>query len=508
MKLPININNLLSGRTVEWERLEFKAGWNSEPVLHSLCAFANDFHNLGGGYIILGVAEENGRPVLPPVGIAEDTLDTIQQEILELGYRMQPHYHPIIAPCQFDGKWLLVLWAAGGQTRPYSAPVSLSKDNKQYAYYIRKGSSTVRARHQDEVELISLAAQVPFDDRMHFTAQTDDLNFGLVRSFLKDIKSDLFTDSATMEPIDLYRRMNIVDGSDEAVRPKNVGLLFFNEMPDRLFPQTQIDIVTFPEGLGGDTFTEKIFKGPIHTMLKEALGYLRSQVIKERVIKHPDRAEADRYYNYPFTALEEALCNAVYHRSYEIREPIEVRILQESITINSFPGPDRSIRDQDLEQHNFISRRYRNRRIGEFLKELEMTEGRGTGIPKMKRAILANGSPEPEFKTDDDRSFFRVEIPIHELFQLDAPPQVTPQVTLQVTPQVINLLSVIDSDMTRQQIQDAIGLTDRSNFRTKYLNPAIESGLVEMTIPDKPNSRSQKYRLTQVGLMKRKELNN
>ena len=63
MKLPININDLLTVRTVEWERLEFKAGWNPKAVLHTMCAFANDFHNLGGGYIIIGVKEDKGRPV-------------------------------------------------------------------------------------------------------------------------------------------------------------------------------------------------------------------------------------------------------------------------------------------------------------------------------------------------------------------------------------------------------------------------------------------------------------
>jgi len=82
MNLPININDLLTARTVEWERLEFKAGWNPEKTLRTMCAFANDFHNLGGGYIILGVAEENGRPVLPPVGLSASRLDAIQKEII------------------------------------------------------------------------------------------------------------------------------------------------------------------------------------------------------------------------------------------------------------------------------------------------------------------------------------------------------------------------------------------------------------------------------------------
>jgi len=58
MALPINIDNLLTGQIVEWERLEFKAGWNPEKILHTICAFSNDINNWGGGYIIVGIKEE------------------------------------------------------------------------------------------------------------------------------------------------------------------------------------------------------------------------------------------------------------------------------------------------------------------------------------------------------------------------------------------------------------------------------------------------------------------
>ena len=87
MKLPIPIDTLLHGKAVEWERLEFKSGWNPLDVLHTLCAFANDFHNLGGGYIVVGVAEDDGRPVLPPSGIETSQLNAIQKEILNLGHK-------------------------------------------------------------------------------------------------------------------------------------------------------------------------------------------------------------------------------------------------------------------------------------------------------------------------------------------------------------------------------------------------------------------------------------
>ena len=57
MALPINIKELLNGQVIEWERLEFKRDWNPVPVIRTLCAFANDINNWGGGYIIIGVEE-------------------------------------------------------------------------------------------------------------------------------------------------------------------------------------------------------------------------------------------------------------------------------------------------------------------------------------------------------------------------------------------------------------------------------------------------------------------
>lgn len=61
---------------------------------------------------------------------------------------MQPHYHPVIAPYGVQQKHILVLWCPGGQTRPYKAPVSLAKGNREFAYFIRKGPATVRAKHE------------------------------------------------------------------------------------------------------------------------------------------------------------------------------------------------------------------------------------------------------------------------------------------------------------------------------------------------------------------------
>lgn len=244
MDLPINIEDILSGKVVEWERLEFKAGWNPEAVLHTLCAFANDFHNLGGGYIIIGIGEKDGRPVLPPDGINAGDVDRIQKEIVGLGFNaIQPYYHPIAVPAEIAGQTVLVLWALGGQTRPYKCKTSLSKECRDYAYYIRKGSVTVKATGPDEKELLSLAATVPFDDRFNQQASLDDLSKDLIKDYLQRVGSDLADQVNSLSIEELGRKMGIVGGPAERPFPLNIGLMMFNEEPWRFFPLMQIDVV-------------------------------------------------------------------------------------------------------------------------------------------------------------------------------------------------------------------------------------------------------------------------
>ena len=82
---------------------------------------------------------------------------------------------------------------------------------------------------------------------------------------------------------------------------------------------------------------------------------------------------------------------------------------------------------------------------------------------------------------------------------LNAVTTAAPQVAPQVTPQVAQLLSVIRGEMSREDLQSSLKLHDRKSFRERYLKPALAAQLIEMTIPDKPNSRLQKYRLTDKG---------
>jgi ATP-dependent DNA helicase RecG len=193
--------------------------------------------------------------------------------------------------------------------------------------------------------------------------------------------------------------------------------MMFSENPSKFFPYTQIDVVTFPNGKLKDpnNFTEVTFKGSVPQMIKETMGYIKSNVLKEHVRKVSGRQEADRFWNYPYDAIEEAVVNSVYHRDFMQHEPIEITIEPSGISILNCPGPDRSIPKEDIERGDMLkSRRYRNRRLGDFLKELDLTEGRSTGVPTIQAKLAENGSPRAFFETTDDRLTFLVTIPVHE----------------------------------------------------------------------------------------------
>ena len=237
MALPINIRELLTGHTVEWERLEFKTGWNPEDIIHSVCAFANDINNWGGGYIVVGIAEQDGRPVLPPQGLPPEQLDKIQKELLNLCHQITPPYFPVAQPVEYQGKMLFIIWVPGGQTRPYKAPLSLGKEHKsQKVYWVRRYASTVQVRTEaDEHRLLELAAKVPFDDRINHQAELADLSPVLIRDFLREIKSNLTLEAETMPFADVCEQMRLVSGPPEYRKPLNMASSCSTSSPSASF---------------------------------------------------------------------------------------------------------------------------------------------------------------------------------------------------------------------------------------------------------------------------------
>lgn len=236
-----------------------------------------------------------------------------------------------------------------------------------------------------------------------------------------------------------------------------------------------------------DALDDVEFSGGLLFLLRETSAFIGRHNTNAWE-KNPDK-RVDRP-SYAARAITEALVNALIHRDYLLRGvEISVDIYDDRMTISSpgsmFQGgvlPDRP----DLEQ---VTSRRRNPVIADLFHRLGLMERRGSGLRRICREteLQANFRPEYMPRFISENGIFTV-----TLMDMN---YLAPQVTPQVTPQVEQLLGVLgEKEMSRTELLEALGLSDRKNLRVKYLNPAIASGLVELTIPDKPNSRLQKYR--------------
>ena len=195
-------------------------------------------------------------------------------------------------------------------------------------------------------------------------------------------------------------------------------------------------------------------------------------------------------------ALREAVINALVHNDYTSEVPPKIEFFADRIEITSFGGlPQGMTIDEFFEGYSFP----RNKELMRVFKDLDLVEHLGSGVPR----ILTSYGREC-FKFTEN--FLRMTFPSLVEPTLHDTPHDTPHDMEQLTDQVKELIRVLENEMTRPEIQKTLDLSDRKHLRLNYLKPALELGVVEMTLPDKLQSKLQKYRLTQLGLALKKKL--
>ena len=558
--LPINITELLEQNRIESNRIEYKQGWNPTAIYHTICAFANDFENLGGGYIVVGVEEENGMAKRPVLGVPEEQLDKIQQQMVGFNNKFVPYYQPQTTVEEVDGKKVLVIRVARGQNRPYTIPIDVTAKQSSPAFYVRSGTSSIVAKGEVLDELRDMASRIPFVERGNPQIKLSDISRIHLKDYLLKVNSrlrevDLSSDTNLM---DVLEQMDLLAGPSENRMIKNVAAMMFCRHQEQFFPVTIARMAIFHEGREKNPNNFKAFpiiKGTVPEMIDKVLETLKANVIQERIIKPKDDARSIRFFNYPYQALEEAVVNAFYHRDYQVYEPVEITIEPHRISILSFSGPDRSISMQSIkEARSLRSRRYRNRRLGDFLNGLNLSEGWATGIPTIQNELEKNGSPYATIETDEGRTFFLIDIPCHPEFlkeeelvsTLSQPVSTLYQAWMQAMDEVqknsstdapervltlcINLVSTLYQPQS-QLLLEAIGywkksesyglilvlltillestsmkgLLEKSKQKSRvrlaqyYVKPLLELELIKMKYPDNPHHQNQQYMLTEIG---------
>jgi predicted HTH transcriptional regulator len=191
-------------------------------------------------------------------------------------------------------------------------------------------------------------------------------------------------------------------------------------------------------------------------------------------------------------ALREAIINVIIHNDYTREIPPKFEIFSDRLEITSYGGLFEGMTQEDFFDGLSLPR---NKELMRVYKDLGMVEQLGSGVPRILQAYNKDC-----FKFSEN--FLRMTFPASKKLSM----QVSTQVTMQVNTQVEELIKIFTGEHTRQDLQDKMKLANRENFRKNYLQSALDEELIELTIPEKPNSSKQKYRLTEKGILMKERL--
>ena len=424
----------------ESRRLEFKEAWpGGDKIARTTAAFANG----AGGRIVFGVRNEP-RAVL---GLSDSDLFRLEEQVINhIVDRCAPAIVPEVFIQNADGASLLVVEIYPGSRKPY---------------HLKKSGPDVVWDDLDLQEF-SVAYQ-----------------------------------RATDRPLDTaaYKKLGLAADARNGTVPTNAAILLAGaESIRRWFPYAKIECARF-KGTTPDVFLDQAtIRGPVFSTVEPTLAFIKRNIALGSTIGEVYRTDT---WEYPLEALREAITNAVIHRDYWIAgSDIKVAIFDGMLEITS-PGalPD-SIAPEALGTGRS---EIRNRVLAPIFKDLGLIESWGTGIQRIRREAKDHGNVRLVFQ--EVGNAFQVQF-VKTNVTAQVTREVTTEVAMEVTTEVsadVRLASVLDGEMSRRQIMVRLGLRNEEHFRKVYLIPALESGLIERTIPDKPRSSKQKYRLTDKG---------
>jgi ATP-dependent DNA helicase RecG len=256
------------------------------------------------------------------------------------------------------------------------------------------------------------------------------------------------------------------------------------------------------------------YKGTVFELVDQAVDFVLSK-INLWVGTRAESVQVPIKYEIPKEVVTEAIVNAVAHRDYTSNGSIQVMLFADRLEIWN-PGSLPVELTLDMLRHAHASFPH-NPLLAEPLYLTKYIERMGTGTGDMIARCEAAGLPSPRFRIDGgcfvltlSRTTAQVTVQVEEtdksliikILQDRAKSAgiTTAQVTAQVGQQIIAVLTtLLTGDKSRAELQEAAGIAHREHFRKHYLELLLTIGWIERTIPDKPQSRLQRYRLTAEG---------
>ncbi len=388
----------------ESEQVEWKKGVaDIDEVVKTLSAFANDLANVGGGYLACGVAEgkdEYGYVVADKVGLTHSELEEIKGEVLT---RCRDLVSPAITPQVFE----VEAKSPSRRILVFVQPTTLKahtftnrKDEK--GCFIRNARETIEAKNGILLELLSLRGEVPPWDLQPVEAATsNDIDLVVLREVLnrikrvpEDAKVDVFLSDT--RPINaLIPPLMVKEPLTGILRPRRFAMLLFGREVQRFILSAVSLYSVYPGVDRSESHSERHeIIGTIFEQATKLRSLLQTQCVTQFDKTNLDRPNSVRY---PEQALIEAMVNVLAHRDYQNPNPVRITAFSDRIEMVSPGGLLRAVPAEGFAQGK-ASSTWRSTALAWFLKELQLAQVEGQGLPTIKRRLRDNENPDPTFE--------------------------------------------------------------------------------------------------------------
>ena len=484
------ISNLIARG--EGPAVEFKRSLTKD-VGRELCAFANS----GGGTILIGVSDTGEI-----VGAADH--NRLKSRVQSTARSAEP---PIELEVESVDR-VLRLIVPPQKRKPYSFGGR---------FFMRIGANSQQMSNTEVEDLFYAVGSLHFDGKpcMDFSME-DDLDEETWARFCDRAKVPV-----AMDRMVALRNLRLLDGED---RMTHAGAWLLARDIRRFTTTAHVSCALFMGTEKVRILDRRDFHCDIPTMIDDAVAWMLTKVNVEFIIEHVRREERPEL---PEEALREAVANAVAHRDYRSTANVQIYVFKDRIEIVSPGGLPAGMTEADLG----VKSMPRNPLLFGMLYRMGVVENIGSGIKRIYELCLEHGVAEPTIDASEhwvtvtfprpagqvepeqtavvDEKRGRVSAaagdrleaePESRLAGTKSAPSNRPHGTQSsLSRHQVEILYNCLSEKAISELMPLTGRSDRTKFRNQVLKPLLESGWLEMTVPDKPRSSKQKYRLTADG---------
>lgn len=472
----LDLANDIINIKAESQGVEVKAAHDGCPkrLYDTLSAFSNQD---GGGIIVFGLDERQGFAV---VGVYD--IQDLQKKVTEQCNQMIPPVRAVFTVADING--VSICSAEIPSVDLSERPCYYSGVGRIKGSYVRVGDADLPMTDYEIYTYEAFRSHVHDDERVVERADLSMLNQKDVEEYVRKMSQER-PGFARLSIEQTYEMLAITRKGI----PTLAAMLNFGLYPQGYYPQLAITAIAVPGKEIGDVnelserfLDNKRIEGTLSEMLSEAIAFCRRNMKTRTVIDLETGERIDRT-EVPVEAIREVILNALIHRDYSHfteGTPIQIDLFTDRIEIHS---PGSLYGRMTVEDLGKARPDLRNPALATMSEFLLKTENRYSGIPTIRREMRKAGLPAPVFI--NGRNEFIVILYNRPVGDREKLPDDGGKDR--------DLLAFCRIPRTRKEIADYLGINTVFYVMQHYVQPLLSSGKLEMTLPDKPKSRNQKY---------------